>query len=170
MAAKRSLWVWALALSFVAGLALPRPAEAGDAAPVLTGTWEGKNVCKGFDGVKFTFECCPTMEISQVSPTEFNLRLPPSDTNGEFFYFGRTIPDAVSPETKGEVAFVGCPTDNTLPGSSEMGRAKVKVSLDTKGTFTGQSIFFSDFPEIDTCKWKYDRVSTDDPSVPACGD
>ena len=147
-------------LFIVAGMTLfARPV---DAAPDLTGTWTGEAVCKGFDGVKFTWECCPTMEISQVDATTFRLSFPDEG----YLYFGKIIADAAKPSEKGEVAFVGCPTANTLPDDSEMGRASVKTG--TRSTFKGVSIFLEWADMVHTCKWNYTRTSTADPGVAAC--
>jgi hypothetical protein len=148
----------------VVGL-LPLATYAVD-APNLEGTWVGKNVCKSFDGEKFSLNCCETVEITKVTDTTFNMSV--SDGT-PLRYFGRIIPDADKPATTGQAAFVECGTDKDLPDDSEMGRiTKIKVDAATgQGTFHGESIYYFD-QEVGTCRWTYKRVNTVDPTVPAC--
>lgn len=133
----------------------------------LTGTWEGKWTCQGFDGESFkSSNKESTLLITQTGNT-----IAASLDNGVFVYNGGAISDVQNPEKRGEAAFAACPNDN-LPlatGESEIIRLKVKVRPETgTGALTGLSIVESEFPDVLTCKYKFKRTSTTDPNLLAC--
>ena len=150
----------AVASLVVAGVA------PGASAFDLTGTWEGRWSCQGFDGAKFkAANPASTLQITQIGSV---LAV---NEDGGIFYNGGAILDARSPATKGEVALVKCETDSIPLGGPEgvILRAKVKADV-AKGTgsIKGLSIVESDAPEALTCKYKYKRTSTIDPGVGGC--
>jgi len=141
-------------------------APGASAQFVLTGTWEGRWSCKGFDGAKFSASNpASTLQITQTG------NVLAVNEDGGIRYNGGAIPDAKSPATKGEIALLKCETDN-LPLAGPEGvllRAKVKADpVKGTGRFKGLSIVESDAPEALTCKYVYKRTSTTDPGVAAC--
>jgi hypothetical protein len=144
----------------------------------LTGHWVGKYSCKGFaapftsDGKlvnKFTTGSDPSTLVITQNGATFGAIIDPG--NGTFRYnaFAMT---GVKDANNGEVVFLGCSTGNTLPPAStgaEILRASVKTKAGTfKASFKGISIFADDFPEVETCKYTYKRVDTNDPGVDVC--
>ena len=146
-------------------LAFPLSAQAFD----LTGTWEGKYVCKGFDGGKFSFSIPGTLEITQVG-NDIDLQLP--FTGGADVYRGVPIEATGKPE-QGAVYFAHCGISD-VPGTGEngfdeTGFANVKTKANGDGIFKATTTFFLLAPpEVAGCKWKYKRVSTVNPNVPGC--
>jgi hypothetical protein len=155
-----------LALSFLSALAAAAAAPAASAFD-LTGTWEGRWSCQGFDGVKFkSRNSQSTVQITQTGNT-----LAVNMDNGDYLYNGGAVPDAGSPTTKGEIALTQCGTDSVpLAGpASELLRAKVKADPERgTGSMKGLSILESAIPDVLTCKYSYKRTSTTDPAVAAC--
>jgi hypothetical protein len=133
----------------------------------LTGTWEGRWSCQGFDGAKFRSGNSESVVlISQTGNT-----LAVSMDAGAYLYNGGAIFDTASPETKGEVVLNQCGTNNLpLAGADgELLRAKVKADAEKgSGSLKGLSIYESSVPDILTCKYSYRRTSTANPAVPAC--
>lgn len=159
-----SLRLLASSLFFLAAAAALAPAAS---AFDLTGTWEGRWSCQGFDGVKFrSLNSQSTVQITQTGNT-----LAVNMDNGDYFYNGGAVPDAGSPTTKGEIALTQCGTDNVpLAGpDAELLRAKVKADPEKgTGSMKGLSILESAIPDVLTCKYSYKRTSTADPAVAAC--
>jgi hypothetical protein len=151
------------AVLVVLALVLPLPSQAID----LTGTWEGKYVCKGFEGDPFSFTVLDNLEITQTT-TELALRVGPD------VYNGVAIDDAVKPETAGAAYFVHCGTSEDpgtgLGGFDETGFAKLKTNASGGGSFKATTnAFFSETPlGAGNCKFTYKRTSATDPAVPAC--
>jgi hypothetical protein len=160
---KISTLLVACGCSLLASTALAPRVHAVD----LTGTWTGKWKCQGFDGGKFT----STNNASTLLITQIGNVVSANMDGGEFLYNGGAIPETANPDTKGEVAFVQCGTDN-LPFAGEEAeilRAKVKADPDNgSGKLKGISVLESAFPDVLTCKYSYKRTATADPAVPAC--
>jgi hypothetical protein len=148
--------------SLLAAAAVAPGASAFD----LTGSWEGRWSCKGFDGAKFDASNPEsTLQITQTGPV-LAVR-----EDGGIPYNGGAIFDTKSPTTKGEIALVKCETDNVPLGGPEgvIIRAKVKADAEKgTGSFKGLSIVESGAPEVLTCKYVYKRTSTANPAVAAC--
>jgi hypothetical protein len=155
------------AVLIVLALALPLPSQAID----LTGTWEGKYTCKGFEGEKFSFTVVGTLEITQTG-AELALRVP--FDGGADEYNGVAIDDARKPETAGAAYFVHCGTSEDpgtgLEGFDETGFAKLKTNASGGGSFKATTNAFFSEPPIGAgnCKFSFKRTSTVDPVVPAC--
>jgi hypothetical protein len=134
----------------------------------LTGTWQGKQVCKLLtsDGQRETEVFDPdVLSITQVGD-EVRI-LMPLDTSGPLLYRGLSFTNPTDPN-RGEVAFRLCGLSSNTATKGEMGRVKVRVKPALPGgRFEGTSIF-STATEVDTCEWAYQRISVDDPGVPAC--
>lgn len=149
-------------LAFCAALAAAAPSHAFD----LTGTWQGKQTCRGFDfvglGAKFTLD--DDIAISQAGDEVF-VRIGDSD------YTGRKIDDPGKPE-RGRLYLVRCTTDN-VPGTETEGEwdetadFTVKTKATGSGTIKGFSTFI-DFEGIGSCKWKFKRTGSADPVVTGC--
>jgi len=155
-------WLAAVATGLVVSATWAGNAQAFD----LTGTWEGKWSCKGFDGSKFKSANKESIMLITQAGDTVNVDV----DGGEFHYNGRAIPDDAKPE-KGEVVLAACPNDN-LPGAggeAETVRATVKTKLTTfKATFKAISIFDDDFPSVGTCKYTFKRIDAADPGVSPC--
>jgi hypothetical protein len=155
-----------LAVVVVAILVACAPAAS---ALDLTGTWEGKQTCKGLaEGEKVTFTCCEKVEITQSGDT-VNIKVN-GGADGADFYFGRVTTLTDHPD-KGAVTFVSCPTNNTVPNLSEMVFSNVtddpKVGS-VKGTLKGEGPFLETSDEQYVCTWSYKRVNRTDPLIPPC--
>jgi hypothetical protein len=153
-----------LPLAFAAAC-LAQPAAAFD----LTGTWEGKQVCRGLSaGEKTSFSIPSQLRITQTG-TELALEVV-SDA-GTDVYNGIGIDNALKP-TVGEAYFVHCGmSDVPAVGDAfdESGRALLRTNEETGGgSFTGSSSFYNDLPEVFTCKWIYKRTDPADPGVSGC--
>ena len=153
------------ALLFVLALAFPLSAHAFD----LTGTWEGKYTCKGFDGEKYSFTVPGTLEITQTG-TVLALALP--FDGGADAYNGVGIDDTAKP-LQGAAYFVHCGVTD-VPGMGEggldeTGFAKIKTKENGTGSFKATTTYYLGAPrEVATCKWSYKRIDTADPVVPSC--
>jgi hypothetical protein len=150
----------------LAAACLAQPAAAFD----LTGTWEGKQTCKGLSaGEKFSFSIPSTLLITQTDTT-FNIHV--VSDSGTDVYQGVGVDGTVNP-VNGEAYFVHCGTTDvpeTGDDFDESGRAVVKTNETGSGSFKGTSAFFNSAPEVASCKWSYKRVETTDPVVAACPD
>ena len=154
------------ALSFVSLLAAVAIAP-GASAFDLTGTWEGRWSCQGFDGAKFRSGNSESIVLITQTGTTLAVNM----DNGDYLYNGGAIFDTGSPDTKGEVVLTQCGTDNLpLAGADgEILRAKAKADAEKgSGSLKGLSIFESAVPDIITCKYSYKRTSAANPAVPAC--
>jgi hypothetical protein len=142
--------------------AAPLPALGFD----MVGTWEGKQVCSGFDfdgqGARFQIESLIT--VSQSGDQVF-LRV------GERDYAGLKIDDPRKPE-RGRLYLVRCSTDN-VPGTldelewDETADVSIKTKANGAGSLKGFSTFI-DISGIGSCKWKYKRVDLTDPGLTGC--
>jgi hypothetical protein len=132
-----------------------------------TGTWEGQFTCKNFNGAKTNFKMKPSTLLISQSGTAVSADI----DGGSFRYNGRAMDDAKKPAEKGEIFLVQCGTDNDAGvGFAEMVRLMVKTKAE-KGSFNGLSIIEGDFGsgrQFATCKYKFKRTGTTNPSVPGC--
>jgi len=165
-------------LTIIAFVTLTSLASAGGAAQGLdlTGHWDGKINCKGFD------------EIGKFSDNEKGNTLDVSPGAGHLFtanidggtYNGTIIPDAKKPDVQGEVVLIKCTTNSEFAAddtASEIIRAKVKTKVNSdKGSFSGLSIFEINDPmtggqTIETCKLSFKRTNSSPPApaIAACG-
>jgi hypothetical protein len=160
-----------LALLSAAALAASGAARAFD----LTGTWEGRQSCTGFDGERFRFRIpsergdISTLQISQAG-TALALRVPDAQGGGDV-YSGFGI-DALDKPEGGQIYIVRCGTDDDLStlqgGFDETGSGAVKTKPDGSATLKLLSTFFNAGPEIAFCRWSYKRLDTANPNVPGC--
>lgn len=153
----------AVACSLLGVVLMAAPGLALD----LTGTWDGKWSCTGFDGTKFSTRG----ETSILKITDLGGNAARASIDDFYFYNVGIIPDAKKPDESGGAALVECGTDDApLAGSeAEIMRAKVKLKLGTdKGAFTGASIFEDELGSVGTCTYSYKRRDPIDPVVPAC--
>lgn len=149
-------------LAFAVAAALAQPAAAFD----LTGTWTGKQSCKGSAvGEKISFSFPSELLITQ-NGTDLNIHV--VSDSGTDIYQSVGIDDLVKPEN-GAVYFVHCGTTDipeTGDEFDENGRASVKTKeASGTGSFKGTSTFFNIEPVVASCKWSYKRTSTTDPAV-----
>jgi len=161
-----SNWISGVLLGAMTLTATAETARAYD----LSGTWEGKWSCSGFDGGRFKIvQKLSPLLISQTGDTLAG------DFDGGWVYNGRVIADPNKLE-KGELILMYCATDNR-PGvgdEAEIIRAKVKTKLGAdKASFSGLSIYegtFEGFFEVGTCKYSYKRISaaTPNPAIAPC--
>jgi hypothetical protein len=154
-------------LALVAAAALAQPAAAFD----LTGTWTGKQTCKGSSvGEKIKFSFASELLITQ---TGGDLVIHVVSDSGTDVYQGAAIDDLVKPQN-GAVYFVHCGTTDipeTGDQFDENGRASVKTKEAAgTGSLKGTSTFFNNEPEVASCKWSYKRTNATDPVVTGCPD
>jgi hypothetical protein len=139
-----------LAVLILAAVGLGAPPRT--AALDLTGTWNGRVVCKGLDaaGEKDRLVLDGVLQIQQTGNT-FNLA-----ANGEFFA-GEVLASASDPD-RGVTTFIDCGTTAALPSSSQMVLAKVSVDPGTgAGTLTGHGPYVVDGAQY-ACTWAYRRT------------
>jgi hypothetical protein len=136
----------------------------------LTGTWEGKQTCKGLSaGEKFSFSIPSTLLITQAGPTFYIHVVSDSGTD---VYQGYGVDGSANP-VNGEAYFVHCGTTDVPENGDdfdESGRSVVKTKETGSGSFKGTSAFFNAEPEVASCKWSYKRIETTDPMVAGCPD
>lgn len=150
-------------LLLVTVLTLPTAAIAADPGilPILNGTWTGKWKCVTFNGEKDSFTQRPS-ELKIRHLTQQVLAVTIDDEQGTSLM----IP-SVQKFTKGEVAFVGCRTDNSVlssVGVDEVGRFKYAVK-DAKGSISGTSFYTGSGGIVGTCRYSYKRVDTTLPAI-----
>lgn len=146
-------------------VALTLTAVASNARAVdITGTWTGKEKCKCFDNTdgkfkeKFRDE---EMQITQ-SGTDLNILV------FEELFNGNVI-DNPTKDNRGEAAFIACRTDPKDNASfGEIGRAKLRTKGNGGGKLKVESLWNVSQTEICKCKWSFERVDTEDPSVGDC--
>lgn len=160
--------------ALVAGLAATLaalPAAAQQASADLTGSWEGLQVCddnRGSDQVNYVAD--DRVEISQAGES-LHLRRVTRDGASALLYEGHVM--AIGGTERVEALLTVC--DGTYAAQEIVRLRRVVASAGGSGTFDAESLYQStDAPGLagveifGTCKWAYERVSTDDPGVPAC--
>ena len=164
-----------LALSSMLGsLAFGSGALAQDGSEVdLTGTWKGAQICDDLIGGKFA----DFVIVDNV------LRVVQDGDRFRFVYIGDEEDIADDLVYEGVIQTVeGSDQFEALAGicggdykAEELVRLRrIETSADSS-RFDADSIFFTDdFPldrgvlDFETCKWAYQRVSTERPDVPKC--
>jgi hypothetical protein len=152
-------------LPLAALLATAVPCEALD----LTGTWVGKQTCRGFDGQNFSFKLSEsTVEILQTGSDVALQVLTDAEPD---VYRGVAIDDSGN-SAQGGVYFVHCGTSD-VPGNGvdnfdETGILSARTKSNGSGKLKGASNYFNTAPEFAGCKWSYKRISTMPPVVGSC--
>jgi hypothetical protein len=162
-----------ISVPFVAALlALPLSAAAVN----LTGTWEGKMVCKGqdLDGSKAKFTIGPPDVLSiQVTQTGNALAMHIVFSDATDVYSGLVAEDAKKTD-KGRLFLAHCTTNDVQGDENDMGNwdetADLAVSSNDKGKgkIKGLSTYLDNLGE-GSCKWSLKRMGTADPGVAGCG-
>jgi hypothetical protein len=152
-------WMRAALVGCVLGL-LP----AGAAAD-LTGTWEGKVVCREFDGVRRR----EVMRDQTLAMTQQGSQLRIEWLSVATFD-GTFAPDAKKPDKEGDLMAVACLNDGDLTtGAEELVRLTAKLKSDgVRGSLKGTSFLALDGTHLATCKWRFNRVSDEDPDASRC--
>ena len=160
--------------SMLGSLAFGSGALAQDGSGVdLTGTWEGAQICEELIGGEF----------SNFVVVDNPLLVVQDGDTFRFLYVGDEEAIADDLLYEGVIQNVeGSDHFEALAGicggdykAEEIVRLRrIETSADS-GRFDADSIFFTDdFPsaegvlDFDTCKWAYERVSTEPPDVPEC--
>jgi hypothetical protein len=164
-----------LALSSMLGpLAFGSGALAQDGSEVdLTGTWQGAQVCDELDGGEFTPFVVVDSRLLVVQDGDRFRFLSVGDVEE---LADDLVSEGVIQTVEGDDHFEAmagiCGGDYKAEGIVRLRRIETS---ETAGRFDADSIFFTDdFPsaegvrDFDTCKWAYERVSTDRPDVPEC--
>ncbi len=133
----------------------------------LTGTWIGTQVCDDLvDGVPENFVL--TDNLLEISQDGQNIRM----KNFGLLYEGVAQKIAGGP-TKGEAVVSVC--GGNFEAQEIVRIKRIRTGGPGAGSWDAESIFQSDAvpgsigeQDFSTCKWAYERISTDDPNVPAC--
>lgn len=153
-------------------LALPiptAPAQAADGFD-LTGEWHGSEICDELgNGQPGVFVETSPIFIRQRPDGTFRMVFRLDNGKADVIYEG--IVQAVA--TGGhEAVAIGCGGDFR---SQEVIRLRPAIATATSGVLNGESQFFTnDFPgsggaiSFGTCKYAYNRVSTERPVIPRC--
>jgi hypothetical protein len=166
----------AFALSSMLGsLALGSSALAEDGSEVdLTGTWEGEQICEELIGGEFVNTVIidnPLLVVQDGDTFRFLfLGAPEEEVADDLLYEG--VVQNVAGSDHFEALAGVCGGDYKAEEMVRLRRIKISA---TAATFDADSIFFTDdFPsfrgtlDFATCKWAYERVSTEPPDVPEC--
>jgi hypothetical protein len=157
----------ALALFVALGIVSPFVRPMGAEAVDLTGTWNGKAICKGlFAGNKTSDTFAGHLFITQTGP----------DLNMNFLgvlYNGAFQEDNTAPTRNGQGTFVACSTTTDYSAYSEIASftAKLNPNLDTASTFKATSVYYTGADNFQTCRWTFKRIDTTNPlpaGVPPC--
>lgn len=160
------------ALALVGSLACSAfPAPAQEAGADLTGVWEGIQVCDdNRGGEQINYVTDDRVEISQ-SDRSLRLRRVTQDGDSALIYEGGVVP--VVGSTRVDALVTVC--DGSYLAEEMLRLRRVRADADGSGSFDAESLYQStDAPGLSgteivgSCKWAYQRVSTDDPDVPAC--
>ena len=140
-------------IALVAGAAQAQP------VPDLTGTWIGTQVCDDLvDGERESFVL--TDNIAEISQSGDRIRI----ANFDLFYEG--VVQGTGSKS-GDAMVVTCDGQT----ADEIVRIEnARVGPGGAGGWEAISIFFSEdgATTFSDCKWAYERISDDDPNVPAC--
>jgi hypothetical protein len=150
-----------LALVWLAAVLTASPAAGAD----LTGTWEGKLVCKRLDdeGRSREVDRFVDLEISQTGN-----QLVAMDRFTRHFS-GIVVDDASKPDRKGETALAACALGGTAGGGNSLGVLRVTVDpVKGRGRIQGTLHHIITRSIFETCTWRFRRLDTADPAVPAC--
>jgi hypothetical protein len=165
----------ALVLGTAVSLALGSGASADDGLDVdLTGTWQGTQVCEeliGGEASNFVFFDNPLLVVQDGNRFRFLVvGLSPDEVTDDLVYEG--VVQQVEGGAHAEAMAGICGGDYE---AQELVRLRRIETSEDGGRFDADSIFFTDdYPiaegalDFATCKWAYERVSTDPPRVPSC--
>ena len=160
--------------SMLGSLVLGSSALAQDGSEVdLTGTWEGAQICDELIEGEFTdFVVVDNVLLVVQDDDTFRFLFIGDEESiaDDLVYEGviQTVEDSDHFEALAGI----CGGDYKAEELVRLRR--IETSADS-GRFDADSIFFTDdFPsaegvlDFDTCKWAYERVSTEPPDVPEC--
>ena len=148
----------AFALAALAASAAPLSAAALD----LTGTWTGKYTCTEYDGTQRRF----TVKDDVIAISQAGFEFAVDSTSA---LSGVAIPDARSPDTRGEAKLASCSSDALVSnGGDALARLKAKVDrAKGKGKLKGVSIYIGP-GLVGSCKWSYKLTDPADPGAAGC--
>jgi hypothetical protein len=160
--------------SMLGPLAFGSGALAQDGSEVdLTGTWQGAQICDELIGGEFTHFVVvdnPLLVVQDGDRFRF-LYVGDEDAIADDLVYEGVIQTVEGSDQFEAMAGI-CGGDYKAEEIVRLRR--IETSTDG-GRFDADSIFFTDdFPsaegvrEFDTCKWAYERVSTERPDVPEC--
>jgi hypothetical protein len=169
-----------VAASALGSLALGAGALAQDGSEVdLTGTWQGTVVCDELLGGEYLnfVDTDAFFEILQEDNT-FRMAYRSPDAEGEEQVADDLLYGGVIQEVEGSIyheAIAGiCGGDYEAQEIIRLRRI-LTIGEEEAGRFDAESVFFTDdFPGAEgvldflSCKYAYERVSTEPPEVPAC--
>ena len=148
--------LWLALIALVAGAAQAAP------VPDLTGTWIGTQVCDDLsDGERVSFVL--TDNIAEISQDGDRIRM------AKFGFLYEGIVQGTGPKA-GEAAIASCGGEFEV---TEVVRIEnVRVGPGSDGAWEAISVFFTEDEAFGTifsdCKYAYERISDEDPNVPAC--
>jgi hypothetical protein len=137
----------------------------------LTGTWEGLQVCdNNTGGEQINFVTDDQVEITQDG-SRIRLRRVAKDGTRALIYEGSLARIDGAAHVEALVSIC----DGTYVAQEMLRLRRVLTKEEGSGTFDAESLFEStDAPGLEeieifgTCKWAYERVSIEDPNLPAC--
>jgi len=162
----------ALVFGLVGLLACNGAMAAGGATSAnLAGTWKGLQVCDdNRGGNQANFVADDRVEITQTGQS-IRPRRVAQDGARALIYEGRVAPITNSARVEALVSVCG----GAYVAQEMLRLRRVLANADGSGSFDAESLYQSSaVPGLEgtlivgTCKWAYQRVSTDDPGVPAC--
>jgi hypothetical protein len=134
----------------------------------LTGTWEGKQVCRYFDGRKSIVVSQDVIQVSHVGDDVYFS----SELVGGAIFHTQLFEDDRHPGKMAHAIFIECDTTESST-YQELGRAtKLQTTAKGGGLWQATSNFYQldeDRRFMGTCSWTYRRVDTSDPNIGACG-
>lgn len=160
--------------SMLGPLAFGSGALAEDGSEVdLTGTWQGTQICDELIGGEFhNFVAVdsPLLVVQDGDRFRFLVVGDEEEIADDLVYQG--VIQTVEGDDHFEAMAGICGGDYK---AEEIVRLRRIETSDTAGHFDADSIFFTDdfplfdgVPDFETCKWAYERVSTERPDVPEC--
>jgi hypothetical protein len=138
----------------------------------LTGTWEGAQICEELIGGEFVNSVVvdsPLLVVQDGDTFRFVVIGDEEELADDLIYEG--VIQNIEGSDHFEALVGICGGDYETEEIVRLRRIEV---LDDTAHFDADSIFFTDdFPseevlDFDTCKWAYERVSTEPPDVPEC--
>jgi len=133
----------------------------------FTGSWTGKWSCKALDNgeKRKTANTSSTFKISGGDTLA-------ADLDGSRTFAGATVLDGKKPESQATATVTDCRTSPgvVVPVHNEVISLTAKTTP-TKGKLTGTSVFLTDDGTdrvVGTCKYKYKRTSSGDPTSLGC--
>ena len=161
--------------SMLGSLILGSSALAQDGPEVdLTGTWEGAQICDDLTGGElsnFVIVDNPLLVVQDGDTFRFvYVGHPEEEVADDLVYEGVIQPVEGSDHFEALAGVCG----GDYKAEELVRLRRIEIS-ETAARFDADSIFFSDdFPSFrgdrifETCKWAYERISTEPPDVPEC--